>query len=59
MAVFKRLTKEQITRDCDHYALLTVQIYVGDAHCECKLVVRNWWSEGVLDLADFVHQFTP
>lgn len=61
MAIFKRLTKEQIKQDYDHYALFMciVPIYVGDVHGQCRVAVRNWWPDCLLDLADFVHQFTP
>ena len=61
MAIFKRLTKEQIKQDYDHYALFMalVPIYVGDAHGECRIAVRNWWPEWLMDLAGAIHQLTP
>ncbi|WP_368872424.1 hypothetical protein [Proteus terrae] len=61
MAIFKRLTKEQITRDYDHYALFMgiVPIYVGDVYGECKVAVRNWWPDWLLDLAEVISSLTP
>ncbi|EKL3976927.1 hypothetical protein PRH55_000259 [Morganella morganii] len=61
MAIFKRLTKEQIKQDYDHYGLFMgiVPIYVGDHKGECRVAVRNWWPEWLLDLADAIHSLTP
>lgn len=56
MAVFKRLTREQIKNDYDHYALMfgIVPIYVGDVNGECRVAVRNWIPEWTLDVADSI-----
>lgn len=54
MAIFKRLTKAEINKDYDHYALMygIIPIYVGDAEGQCRVCVRNWIPEWTLDFAD-------
>lgn len=56
MAVFKRLSKEEIKQDYDHYGLMygIVPVYVGDAYGDCRICVRNWIPEWTLDLGDAI-----
>ena len=56
MAVFKRLTREEILKDYTHYGLMygVVPIYVGDPNGESRVCVRNWWPDWLLDFADGV-----
>ncbi|HGP5909348.1 hypothetical protein LH673_02460 [Morganella morganii] len=61
MAIFNRLTEEQIKQDYDHYGLFMgiVPIYVGDHEGEFRVAVRNWWPDWLLDLADAISRLTP
>lgn len=53
MAVFERIPQEIIRREFTHYGLFlgVVPIYVGDPIGECRVAVRNWWPEWLLDFA--------
>lgn len=57
MALFKRLTKEQIEKDYTHYGFLHgVPIYYNnDGHNVC---VRNWCPELLLDIGEFLFGLT-
>ena len=54
MGVIKRLSKEDINKDFDHYGLFygIVPVYVGDPYGEARVAVRNWIPEWTLDLAN-------
>ncbi|WP_260579258.1 hypothetical protein [Proteus mirabilis] len=36
-----------------------VPIYVGDVYGECRVAVRNWWPDWLLDLAEVISSLTP
>lgn len=59
MAVFKRLTKEEINKDFTHYALFYgfVPVYVRVLGGEARIAVRNWVPEITLDCADIIFDF--
>lgn len=54
MAVFQRLSEVQIKRDFTHVGLMfgLVPVYIGDPEGECRVCVRNWWPEWLLDVAE-------
>jgi hypothetical protein len=57
MAVFSRLTKEQIRQDYDHYGLMfgAIPVYIGGAETEApRVCVRNWWPEWLLDVGEVI-----
>lgn len=53
MAVFKRIPDEIIRQQFTHYGRFmgVVPVYVGDPEGECRVAVRNWWPEWLLDFA--------
>lgn len=53
MAVFERIPNETILREFTHYGMFLglVPVYVGDPAGECRVAVRNWWPEWLLDFA--------
>lgn len=53
MAVFKRIPQDIILQNFTHYGLFlgVVPVYVGDPEGECRVAIRNWWPEWVLDFA--------
>lgn len=55
MAIFKRLSREQILKDYTHYGLMygIVPVYIGDPNGESRICVRNWWPELLFDVVDF------
>ncbi|KAB1444161.1 hypothetical protein [Bordetella bronchiseptica] len=54
MAIFDRIPAEVIAREFTHYGLFLgcVPVYVGDPEGECRVAVRNWWPEWLLDFAN-------
>lgn len=61
MAVFKRLTKDQIRSQFQYTGLFMgcVPVYVGDPYGDCVLAVRNGWPEWLLDAADALSSVVP
>lgn len=53
MAIFQRLSADEIRRDFTHVGLMfgLVPVYIGDPEGECRICVRNWWPEWLLDAA--------
>lgn len=57
MAVFQRLSTEEIRRDYTHYGRLygLVPVYVGDPEGPApRVCIRNWWPEWVLDACEAI-----
>lgn len=57
MAIFSRLSKDQIRKDYDHYGRMfgLVPVYIGDAEGPSpRVCVRNWWPEWLLDVGEAI-----
>lgn len=59
MAVFDRITKQQLTRDFTHYGWIygCCPVYVGDPDGECRIAMRNYIPEWPLDLMEMIYGF--
>jgi len=57
MAIFQRIHKDVLHAQFTHYGLFAgfVPVYVGDPEGECRVAVRNWWPEWLLDFANALH----
>ena len=59
MAIFKRLTPDEIKQDFTHYGLFcgSVPVYYKDIPpFGCCMAVRNWWPEWLMDAADALYR---
>jgi hypothetical protein len=54
MAILKRMTDDEIRRNFTHIGLMfgLVPVYIGDPEGQCRIAVRNWWPEWLLDAGE-------